>query len=415
MKTLGVIPARYESSRYPGKPLAKIFGRPMIEWVYHNAKSVKELDEVVVATDDIRIQQYCDLKDINVIMTSSKHQCGTDRVAEVSDSIDADYYINIQGDEPIASPNVIREVIDEFPIVNLMSECREEDLEDMTIPKVATTDNSIALYYSRLPIPYQKGQTKPIHMKQIGIYSLDRDMLLMFNSIPMSHLEKVEGIEFLRFIEWGIPVKMKEVKYDTISVDVPEDIKKVEEHLYSKYSAIVFDLDGVILDSVKIKREGFEQIFPGMYIDLNTGGKTRYDKIKHFYLNEKNDTIPRDVYERLCRQYDEYTRKRVIESKVSEDILILIKNSNFNFYIVSGTPTEILVDILKKKKLLKYFKSVYGCDDKPKSKILEEINESEKSMIYIGDTKNDEEEASYADVPFKRYVYGKNEIWEIFQ
>lgn len=413
MKKVAIIPARYESTRFPGKPLAKIFGRELIDWVYFNARCVKELDDVIVATDDYRIETHCNENNIHCVRTTKKHETGTDRVSEVAQRIDAEYYINIQGDEPLAGPSVIKEAIDRYPLVNLMSKCTPSDLDDRSVPKVVTTHDSRALYYSRLPIPYQKGEVIPVHMKQVGIYGFSRKRLFQFNQLPVSSLEKVEGIEFLRFIENGIPIKMKEVPYDTISVDYKEDIKKVETHLYKRYSAIIFDFDGVIVDSVQIKSDAMKKLFPMISVDLEEGGRTRNEKIAYYYQKANGKPIDENTHKELLDEYQNLTKQELLEATRSEDIITLIKNSDFSFYIVSGTPTNILKELLDELGLSSYFKGIFGAEHQDKWEILQRINDRARA-IYVGDTKNDRLEAKKADMPFFKYTIGETQIWEIF-
>ena len=177
MKIIGVIPARYQSSRFPGKPLADICGKPMIWWVYSQCLKVDELDEVYVATDDERIYESCLENSINVIMTSNMHKTGTDRVGEVAEKIKADLYVNIQGDEPMLEPQTIRSAILPFfdnkdlQISNLMTKIKNPvDVVNFTIPKVITNKDGIGVYLTRSTAPYPKGSLKYDYYKQVCVY-----------------------------------------------------------------------------------------------------------------------------------------------------------------------------------------------------------------------------------------------------
>jgi len=235
MKVIGVIPARYKSSRLPGKPLKDICGKPMVWWVWWNASYVRELNKIYVATDDERIKEACDKYNINCIMTLEDNKTGTDRIAEVAEKVDADYYINIQGDEPMVLPETIRgAILEEGNIVNLMTKIvKREDVTDVTIPKVVVDVNNNAMFLSRSQVPYPKGTEVPYY-KQVCVYKFSKERLKEFKSMERGPAEQAEDIEILRFIEHGIPVKMVEVEQDTISVDTPEDLERVRKEM-TKY------------------------------------------------------------------------------------------------------------------------------------------------------------------------------------
>lgn len=234
MKIAGVIPARYKSSRFEGKPLADICGKPMIWWVYNQAKKVKRFDEVYVATEDKRIVKSCEEFGINVLLTADTHQTGTDRLGEVAQRIAADFYVNIQGDEPLIEPSTIQKVIDfhllnpEVPVINTVTPITsEEDVLCNTVVKVVTNRQGDGLYLSRSPIPYPKKNNRVEYVKHLGLYGLTREALLFFSKTERGKLEIIEDIEMLRFLENHINIKFIEVKSDTIAVDVPEDVQKV--------------------------------------------------------------------------------------------------------------------------------------------------------------------------------------------
>lgn len=242
MRIIGVIPARYKSTRFPGKPLADICGKPMVYWVYQNAAKVKELEDVFVATDDTRIENACRDLNLRVIMTSDKHLTGTDRIGEVAKNIKADIYINIQGDEPLVEPQTIRSCIQPFlendsgniSVTNLMTAIRNpQDLMNPTVPKVAVNAKNQAIFLSRLPIPYYKSESAGIHYKQVCIYGFKLDALQQFCRLERGPAEKAEDIELLRFIENDLVVQMVEVKQDTVAVDTPADLERVRE-IFSK-------------------------------------------------------------------------------------------------------------------------------------------------------------------------------------
>ncbi len=240
MKIIGIIPARYQSSRFEGKPLADICGKPMIWHVYNQALKSKHLSHVYVATDDYRISQFCASNGMNVIMTSHEHKTGTDRSAEVASKIDADIYVNIQGDEPLIEPETIDAAIDpsiiyDNRITNLMTKIKDPvEVVNFTIPKVLTTKEGIGVYLTRSPCPYPKGKIDYDYYKQVCVYGFTKKALIDFTSLPRGRLESIEDIEILRFIENGYKVQYIEVDSDTVAVDTPNDLEKVKEILRGK-------------------------------------------------------------------------------------------------------------------------------------------------------------------------------------
>ncbi len=245
MKIIGVIPARYESSRFPGKPLADICGKPMIWWVYNQCKKVKELDEVYVATDDERIEKACKDLNMSVIMTSTSHKTGTDRIGEVAEKIPADLYVNIQGDEPLLEPETIRKAIIPFytnkdlQISNLMTKITDPvDVVNFTVPKVITNKENIGIYLSRATAPYPKGSINYNYYKQVCVYGFTPQALKFYcdygKKYGKAKIEAIEDIEILRFIENGYKVQYVEVDSDTVAVDTKNDLEKVREIVKNK-------------------------------------------------------------------------------------------------------------------------------------------------------------------------------------
>lgn len=235
MKIIGVMPARYKSSRLPGKPLVDILGKPMIQHVYERAVQSKLLGEVHVATDDQRIYDVCKKGQMNVIMTSDKHPTGTDRVAEVAEKIEGDIYVNIQGDEPMISPASIDIAVkglqdsESQTVTCLMKKIeRTTELLDITVPKVAVNDSFDAVFFSRQAIPHPKRSDAEIdYYKQVCVYAFIRESLLKFKDLPQSRNELIEEIELLRFIDNRIPIRMIEVFEESVAVDVPNDVVTV--------------------------------------------------------------------------------------------------------------------------------------------------------------------------------------------
>jgi len=240
MKILGVIPARFKSSRFPGKPLADIHGKPMILHVYENAMKVSHFDKVLIATDDERIASECTRHGMSFVMTSDEHKTGTDRVAEVAEKHAADFYVNIQGDEPLVSPDTIERAIQpaisnaDFDAINLMTEIRDiSDLVNSTIPKVVVNIRNEAIFFSRSPIPYPKNE-RPKYYKQVCVYVFKREALRRFVSLARGPIEQAEDIEMLRFIEDRMTVKMVEVREDSVAVDTAADLEVVKNILANR-------------------------------------------------------------------------------------------------------------------------------------------------------------------------------------
>lgn len=245
MKIIGVIPARYKSSRFPGKPLVDICGKPMVWWTYHQAIQVQELDEVYVATDDIRILETCKELDIRVIMTSEDNKTGTDRVGEVAQKIHADIIVNVQGDEPLIAPNTIRAAIlpmindPSILVTNLMARIKDPvEVVNPTIPKVITNKDNIGVYMTRATVPFPKGSIEYPYYKQICVYGFRPDALSFFcdygKRFGKAKIEAIEDIELLRFIENGYQIKFIEVEVESIAVDTPNDLSKVREIMADK-------------------------------------------------------------------------------------------------------------------------------------------------------------------------------------
>ncbi len=236
MKILGIIPARYHSTRFPGKPLINIFGKSMIQRVYEQAKKSKVINELVVATEDERIIREVENFGGNVIMTSKSHNSGTERICEVIKKFDSDIIVNIQGDEPFIKPSNIDKAI--FPFLKneniLISTLavkfnNTKDIYNPNNVKVTFDKNMNALYFSRSVIPFNRYNLENInYFKHIGLYVYRKNVLTNFNKLKVSYLEKTEGLEQLKFLENGINIRIIVVKEDSISVDTKSDYIKIK-------------------------------------------------------------------------------------------------------------------------------------------------------------------------------------------
>ncbi|WP_236169983.1 3-deoxy-manno-octulosonate cytidylyltransferase [Pseudomonas parasichuanensis] len=237
MKTVVVIPARYKSSRYPGKPLVPLNGKPMILWVAQLSAKAVGTGNVYVATDDQRIADVVTEAGFQVVMTSEQAMTGTDRLAEAARQIEADIYINVQGDEPLVDPQDILNIArikqsDMGSVINGF--CWISDAEDprsVNIPKVLTTEAGRLIYMSRLPIPgFKSSELAPArYKKQVCIYAFTAEQLAAYAGLGRkSDTERCEDIEILRFLELDVPVRMIETSGGSLAVDAPEDVPAVE-------------------------------------------------------------------------------------------------------------------------------------------------------------------------------------------
>jgi 3-deoxy-manno-octulosonate cytidylyltransferase (CMP-KDO synthetase) len=236
-RILGVIPARYSSSRFPGKALALIAGKPMLEHVWERATQSRYLTEVVIATDDERIRSAAERFGARVVMTRPDHASGTDRVAEVASASAAHWVVNIQGDEPTLDPAAIDAAIlgaigQEHTLMGTLKTPlrRAEFALDPNIVKVVTDAQGYAIYFSRAPIPYlRQPEERAVYYKHIGLYVYQRDFLLAYLDLPVGPLERAERLEQLRALENGFKIRVVETEYDALGVDTPEDWETVKQ------------------------------------------------------------------------------------------------------------------------------------------------------------------------------------------
>ena len=239
---IGVIPSRYQSSRFPGKPLADICGKPMLWWVYQQALKVPSLDDIVVATDDQRIADVCVEHEMKYVMTSSSHDTPTSRLYEVSQNMDSDFYVFIGGDEPLIEPEAIELIVQtakksECDCVNAMTKIKTApEVIDFTNIKVVTSTRGNLLYTTRSPLPFPKGSLDFEYMKFVGIGAFSKYALQVYNDTPKSKLELIEECDLIRFIDQDIKVKMVEVDCRNVSVDTPKDLEFVRELIERKGS-----------------------------------------------------------------------------------------------------------------------------------------------------------------------------------
>jgi 3-deoxy-manno-octulosonate cytidylyltransferase (CMP-KDO synthetase) len=233
----GVIPARYHSTRFPGKALAPILGKPMIQWVHKGASQARLIERIVIATDDDRILKAAEGFGAEAVMTSARLRSGSERAAEVAQGLNSKLIINIQGDEPLVTGKMIDLLVERLqdetvPMASLMAKVNDISMiHEEHIVKVVVDEQDQALYFSRAPLPYQASD---FFYQHVGIYGYKKEFLLQFARLKPTRLERVEKLEQLRALEHGFKIKMIEIPFPTLSVDMPQDIIKVEEFLKKK-------------------------------------------------------------------------------------------------------------------------------------------------------------------------------------
>ncbi|HEX9744806.1 MAG TPA: 3-deoxy-manno-octulosonate cytidylyltransferase [bacterium] len=239
-----IIPARYAARRFPGKILYPIHGKPLVLWVIEGASKAESVSDVIVATDDTRIFDVVSDAGHDVRMTREDHQSGTDRVWEVAENLDTEWVLNLQGDEPLITPDVIdsfvqESITGETEMATLVRKLDSSEADDPNRVKVVTSNNMDALYFSRSRIPYPRnvktdqGDTAEYWL-HIGVYLYRRDVLEKFVGLKMGELEKVEGLEQLRALENGIKIKCVATSHEFLGVDSPDDVARVEKALESR-------------------------------------------------------------------------------------------------------------------------------------------------------------------------------------
>jgi 3-deoxy-manno-octulosonate cytidylyltransferase (CMP-KDO synthetase) len=239
-----VIPARYGSTRLPAKPLVPLAGKPMIQRVYERAKLAKSAGRVIVATDDDRILKAVQDFGGEARMTRTDHRTGTERIAEVAAHVDGQVFVNVQGDEPLLDPAAVDAAVTallEEPAAAIATVAvpirTPADIMDPNVVKTVLDFEDNALYFSRAPIPWVRDsahKTHARHLKHLGLYVFQRDALLEYPTLPQGELERLEQLEQLRWMENGWKVRVAEVEHDAVSVDVPEDVERVEKLLHDK-------------------------------------------------------------------------------------------------------------------------------------------------------------------------------------
>jgi 3-deoxy-manno-octulosonate cytidylyltransferase (CMP-KDO synthetase) len=243
-KVVIVIPARYASTRLPGKPLVMLAGKPMVQRVYEQARMAKSASNVIVATDDERIVKAVESFGGEARMTRPDHRTGTERIAEVAAHSEGDVFVNVQGDEPLLDPQAVDTAVNallEEPVAAISTVAvpikTPSDIMDPNIVKTVLDFDGNALYFSRAPIPWVRDSAAHVavrHLKHLGLYVFQREALLEYPTLPQGELEKIEQLEQLRWMENGWKIRVAEVEHDAVSVDVPADVERVEKLLQQK-------------------------------------------------------------------------------------------------------------------------------------------------------------------------------------
>ena len=245
MEAIGVIPARWASTRFEGKVLADICGKPMIQYVWEQAKEARSLDELVIAADDERVVSAAEGFGGKAIFTAKGHSTGTDRLTEIVNPLDVKFIVNIQADEPLLAPSMIDDLVDVLKRDNSVGMAtiikritNEDEVTSPNVVKAVVDKNGFALYFSRAPIPYVRDdkhkKKTDVYYKHIGLYAYTKDFLFTYTNLPHSKLEGLEKLEQLRALEHGYRIKTVETEYDTIGVDTPEDLELVRKALENK-------------------------------------------------------------------------------------------------------------------------------------------------------------------------------------
>lgn len=241
MDAIGIIPARYGSTRFEGKVLADLLGKSVIQHVWENAKRAVTLNDLIVATDDERIEDEVARFGGKAVLTAKEHKTGTDRLREVVNPIDTKVVVNIQADEPLLHHSMIDDIVRPLlegkgvSMTTLKKKITDpEDLKNPNVVKVVSDKSGYALYFSRSAIPYPRFHEGTAFYKHIGLYGFTKDFLFTFTNLPVSVLENIEGLEQLRVLENGYKIKVAETQFDTIGIDTPEDLDRAREVLISR-------------------------------------------------------------------------------------------------------------------------------------------------------------------------------------
>lgn len=417
-----VIPARYKSSRFPGKPLADLLGKSLLYRVWRQCCKAFPPEQIYVATDDERIRDHCSLHGMQWIMTSDNCLTGTDRVYEAVRNKDVETVICVQGDEPNVLPEDIRKIAEvhqahKHDVCYGMAPITDESkFRDYDTPKVVVDPDGYLLYSSRAPIPSSKDNVFRSATQQVCVCAMSPRNLALFASNEKTPMEEIEDVEILRFLELGINVRMVDMT-PTVPVDRPEDIKKVIRAILTRYKTWVFDCDGVLLQSNDIKSDAFYQVAlqfgeksakKFLEYHKNAGGLTRFQKFEHLQTQIIGLVPNQDQRDKWITDYSDRCRENLLTCKLVPGAKNFVKSLNHRTYVVSGGEQNQLREVLN-KQYLDQFDGIFG-SPRSKSDILASLD-IEFPAIYVGDAAYDYEVAIERGLDFM-FVSGYSDISE---
>lgn len=401
MSVCVVIPARYKSSRFPGKPLADLLGKSLLYRVWRQCCKAFPSDQVYVATDDARIVDHCSIHGMQCIVTSEDCLTGTDRVYDATGRmLGAETIISVQGDEPNVNPEDIRKIAEvhknhKHDVCYGMAPIHDEEkFRDYDCPKVVVGPEGYLLYASRAPIPATKdggGSPPKSAIQQVCVMALSPRNLALFASSEKTPMEKIEDVEILRFLELGVNVRMVEMT-PTVPVDRPGDIKKAIRAAMVRYKTWVFDCDGVLLQSNDIKSNAFYQVAlqfgeetakTFLEYHKNTGGLTRFHKFEYLQSHILGLDKNQEQIDRWIKDYADRCYAALLACETIPGARSLVEALNpRKTYVVSGGEQEQLREVLRTKKF-DQFDGIFG-SPRSKSDILASLD-IEFPAIFVGD------------------------------
>ncbi len=445
-----IIPARYASTRFPGKPLVNINGKPLIRHVWDKCCIALPSEQVYVATESDTIAGYCKSVGIQVLMTDDTCLTGTDRLWQAAKQIKAENIVDVQGDEPLVSVVDILDVIESHRHNPYRVHCgmclieNEEDFLSPSVPKIVTGKRNELLYMSRAPIPSSKIPCFPESYRQVCIWAMTKDLLKQFATAgKKTPLEQQEDLELLRFLELGCGVDMVPVTTSSIAVDHPSDIDKVVEQIDKRkgYKTWIFDCDGVLLDSNQAKSDamwmtanshfGKEEADKFVAYNQASGGINRFTKMKHLHEVIAGLSPDQDKVNELVAEYGDICNRLLLQCPLTPGVaecLSSIHAQHAHAYahklVVSGGLTEEVHEVLRYKGLDKYFWDIYG-SPATKDEILEGLVQNvQKPCVLVGDSLYDMQVAQRWGLDFIfmarfseffswRKTIRKNVIWDL--
>lgn len=409
-RTVVIIPARYGSSRFEGKPLADVYGKSLVRRVWMQCCKAVPPDDIYIATDSRAISNHCRDHKMQVIMTSDRCKTGTDRVYEAARSLHATTIINVQGDEPMVDPNDIKEAIRKHNACPSKVFCGMAPIVDESrfvspsVPKMVVDRESNLLYASRAAIPSSKASRFQGANQQVCVYAFSPENLHKFYETPKTPMESIEDIEILRFLEMGVGVEMINMK-PTIAVDYLSDIKQYAKSVLSTYKTWFFDCDGVILDSNKLKTQAFYEVAKPYGEDIandfvhyhrTNGGISRFEKFNKLWRDMLN--LKQDGVDELVQKYGEICHRKLLQCNVTPGFTDFLSCIRGRKIVVSGSEEKELRSIFQLRSLHSEFDAIYG-SPKNKLDIISELSFDHPAVL-VGDSRYDYEVAAELGLSF---------------